>query len=96
MPLVVPPQQGGGSFDGYWPSFAATQRSHDKFKTDIVWNVYYCVTGDPFQFAAFHEGAIRNVSSILEKEGKMYGKSSVPISVSKVEEKIWWRELRLE
>ncbi|KAI4196284.1 MAG: hypothetical protein LQ350_006655 [Teloschistes chrysophthalmus] len=80
--IQVPPQQGGGSFNGYWPSFRATQhRGDDRFKTDVSWNVYYCVTGHPFDFARFHEGAVANISMILEKGGKLRGRSSVPVSV---------------
>ncbi|KAL8719402.1 MAG: hypothetical protein Q9225_003587 [Loekoesia sp. 1 TL-2023] len=79
--VQVPPEQGGGAFNGYWPSFRATQQRHNPYKTDISWNVYYCVTGNPFNFAGFHEGAIVNISSILKGEGKLQGESSTPVSV---------------
>ena len=47
VPVLVPQAQGGGDFYGYWVTLDVTQTFFG-YESQIVWNVYYCVTGNPF------------------------------------------------
>ena len=48
VPVVVPQAQGGGGFSGYWVTLDVTQ-TYLEYESLIAWNVYYCVTGNPFR-----------------------------------------------
>ena len=41
-------------------------------QTYWYWNIYACFSA-PFDFAAFHESAMKNVTSVLQAQGKTHG-----------------------
>ncbi|PYI03214.1 hypothetical protein BO78DRAFT_452034 [Aspergillus sclerotiicarbonarius CBS 121057] len=47
--------------------------------TYMLWNIYACFSA-PYDFAAFHESGMKNISAILKHEGKMAGEMDGPYS----------------
>ncbi len=82
VPVLVPETQGGGGFYGYWVTLDVSQTVFE-YESLIVWNVYYCITGNPFgeAFTTFHENIIRNVTSTLQGENKLHGIEIGPYSI---------------
>ncbi|MCJ1432692.1 hypothetical protein MMC27_002049 [Xylographa pallens] len=48
VPVVVPQAQGGGGYSGYWVTYEVDQTILE-YESLIAWNVYWCVTGNPFR-----------------------------------------------
>ncbi|KAI0876194.1 hypothetical protein GGS24DRAFT_514340 [Hypoxylon argillaceum] len=80
LPSTVPVEyhSNNGSFSGYWVTLEGTRIF--EYETLIRWSVYACETGHVQDFAAFHEGALNNASSILSAQGKIKGINVDPVS----------------
>ncbi|CAF9907255.1 hypothetical protein IMSHALPRED_005483 [Imshaugia aleurites] len=77
--VTIPAAQGGYSYHGYWATLKGQQTLVPN-ETSILYNVYRCDIGVPFNTAPAHESSIANISSILSKEGELTGVSITPFS----------------
>ncbi|KAL2046767.1 hypothetical protein ABVK25_011555 [Lepraria finkii] len=81
LPSTVPVEyiSGNGSFSGYWVTLES--KFIFQYETAIVWSIYACSTGHPRDFASFHESALANATSVLQREGKVLGLNVKPFSI---------------
>ncbi|KAI2642923.1 hypothetical protein GGS21DRAFT_486752 [Xylaria nigripes] len=75
---TVPYLSGNGSFSGYWLTLKGVRVFPNE--TLVRLSNYACQTGHPIDFAASHESALRNATSLLAAAGKIYGVNAGPIS----------------
>ncbi|KAI9884340.1 MAG: hypothetical protein M1823_003879 [Watsoniomyces obsoletus] len=80
-PVIVPGSNGAQQFNGYWVRLDLKPKPNQKFQTDIEWNTWSCLTGNPFPIEAFHEAGFKNLTSVLEAQGKIKGPNTTPFSV---------------
>ncbi|KAI0486875.1 hypothetical protein F4859DRAFT_510658 [Xylaria cf. heliscus] len=75
---VVPYLVGNGTFSGLW----TTLKGDRVFENQTLVRIsrYFCQTGHPFDYAAFDQTALSNVTSILAAAGKISGVSTDPVS----------------
>ncbi|MCJ1425573.1 hypothetical protein MMC29_003473 [Sticta canariensis] len=71
---------GGGEYHGEW-GLIRGQQTLIPNETAIAWNNWRCDVGFVFPAAAAHEGAIANVSTILQKAGKHTGVDVAPFTI---------------
>ncbi|KAF2490809.1 hypothetical protein BU16DRAFT_516715 [Lophium mytilinum] len=79
-PLKYTKKSGGkGLLAGSWDIVDVREVNGHTF---MLWNIYVCF-GDLFDFQGFHESAMKNVTEILKKEGKINSSAQMvgPISV---------------
>ncbi|PSR84011.1 hypothetical protein BD289DRAFT_434888 [Coniella lustricola] len=69
---------GNGSFSGYWVTLQG--KYIFEAETLVVWSIYACETGHARNFALFHEGALKNATSILQAQNKLKGITVGPVS----------------
>ena len=67
---------GKGILAGTWDTMEIRAVGHQTF---WYWNIYACFSAE-FDFASFHECAMKNVTSILQQEGKTNGTIAGPYS----------------
>ncbi|KAI9790635.1 MAG: hypothetical protein M1816_004968 [Peltula sp. TS41687] len=83
QPVEIPAGEGSGTLMGFWNYIDFTQeRGYGKeYQTSVEWGSYRCVIGAPFDYVNFFEGSLKNLTSVLQTQGKLHGHSSTPYTV---------------
>ncbi len=49
VPIIVPGSNGAQQFNGYWVRLDLKPQPYQQYQTDVQWNTWSCLTGNPFR-----------------------------------------------